>query len=135
MHRQLHRRSLYDIAVFIKESFTRVSVWETESQDKRHKCISPIGETRWWAKHDALRKVLGNYGRPHGGLFVEVVSKLSAIMKHQMHETKPEDTKMTYSDMKLCQQLSDFSIYLSSPHHYQHTYKLEEWTSSQHITW
>lgn len=70
---------LNDIAVF-RESYTRVGVWETESQDKRHKRISPIGETRWWAKHDALRKISGNYGRPHGGLFVEVVSTLSAIM-------------------------------------------------------
>ncbi|RXN21860.1 zinc finger MYM-type 1 [Labeo rohita] len=89
---------LNDIAVFIRESYTRVGVWETESQDKRHKRISPIGETRWWAKHDALRKVFGNYGRPHDGLFVEVVSTLSAIMNLKTLATNERSKAKGYRD-------------------------------------
>lgn len=48
----------------------------------------------------ALRKVFGNCGRPHGGLYVEVVSTLSAIMSLKTL-TKPEDIKTAYSDISL----------------------------------
>ncbi|XP_046870317.1 uncharacterized protein LOC124489198 isoform X2 [Hypomesus transpacificus] len=89
---------LNDIAVFIRDSYTRVSVWETESQDKRHKRISTIGETRWWAKHHALRKVFGNFGRPDGGLFVEVVSTLSAIMKLKSLASNARNKARGYRD-------------------------------------
>ncbi|XP_046884338.1 uncharacterized protein LOC124473114 isoform X1 [Hypomesus transpacificus] len=89
---------LNDIAVFIRDSYTRVSVWETESQDERHKRISTIGETRWWAKHHALRKVFGNFGRPDGGLFVEVVSTLSAIMKLKSLASNARNKARGYRD-------------------------------------
>uniref|UniRef100_A0AAQ5XSS1 DUF4371 domain-containing protein n=1 Tax=Amphiprion ocellaris TaxID=80972 RepID=A0AAQ5XSS1_AMPOC len=89
---------LNDIAVFIKESYARVNVWETVNQDKRHKRISPVGETRWWAKHDALRKVFGNYGKPHDGLFVEVVSTLSAIMKLKTLASNARNKARGYRD-------------------------------------
>ncbi len=38
---------LNDIAVFIKDSYQRVNLWEKQSHDKRHRRIGPIGETRW----------------------------------------------------------------------------------------
>ena len=53
---------LNDIAVFIRESHQRMNVWEKESHSSRHKRIGPIGETRWCAKHDALKKVFGSLG-------------------------------------------------------------------------
>ncbi|KAL6471397.1 hypothetical protein MHYP_G00200470 [Metynnis hypsauchen] len=69
---------LTDIAVFFRESFLRINVWEKDSQDKRHKCLSPIGETCWWAKHDALKKVYGSFGHPEKGLYVDLLA-LSVI--------------------------------------------------------
>ncbi len=47
---------LNDIAVFIRESYKRVNLWEKQKQDKSHRRLSPIGEARWWAKHDAVKK-------------------------------------------------------------------------------
>lgn len=48
---------LNDIAVFIRESYKRMNLWEKESQGKRHRRLSPVGKTRWWAKDNALKKV------------------------------------------------------------------------------
>ena len=51
-------------AVFLKDSYQRVILWENKTQDKSHRRLSPIGETRWWAKHNALEKVFGHFGKP-----------------------------------------------------------------------
>nr|XP_054590119.1 52 kDa repressor of the inhibitor of the protein kinase-like [Nothobranchius furzeri] len=75
---------LNDIAVFIKESYHRVNLWEKQTQEKaRHRRLSPICETRWWAKHDALQKIFGHFGKPEDGLFLDVVLTLEAIEKRE----------------------------------------------------
>lgn len=71
---------LNDIAVFIKESYQRVNLWEKQTQEETgHRHLSPIGETRWWAKHDALKKIFGHFGKPENGLFIDAVLTLEAI--------------------------------------------------------
>ncbi|KAI2646688.1 Zinc finger MYM-type protein 1 [Labeo rohita] len=72
---------LNDTAVFIRESYQRVNIWEKESHDKRHRRIAPIGETRWWAKHDALNKISGSFGKPQDSLYIDVLSTLTAIQE------------------------------------------------------
>ncbi|RXN16717.1 zinc finger MYM-type 1-like protein [Labeo rohita] len=72
---------LNDTAVFIRESYQRVNIWEKESHDKRHRRIAPIGETRWWAKHDALNKIFGSFGKPQDSLYTDVLSTLTAIQE------------------------------------------------------
>ena len=73
-----------DIAVFIRESYQRVSLWEkTKQEETRHKRLSPIGETRWWAKHEALKKIFGNFGKPEDGLFIDAALTLEAIEKKE----------------------------------------------------
>ena len=78
---------LNDIAVFIKDSNQRVILWENQTQDKSHRRLSPIGETRWWAKHNALEKVFGHFGKPDNGLFIDAVLTLEAI--EQQAKEKP----------------------------------------------
>lgn len=71
---------LNDIAVFIKESYQRVNLWENQTQQQtRHRRLSTIGETRWWAKHNALQKIFGHFGKPENGLFIDPVLTLEAI--------------------------------------------------------
>lgn len=70
---------LNDIAVFLRESYKRMSVWESESQDQRHKRLSPVGETRWWPKDAALRKVFGSFAHPNNSHYVDVILTLTAI--------------------------------------------------------
>ena len=52
---------LNDIAVFIRESYKRMNVWDEQSNDPPHRRLSLIGETRWWAEDSALKKVFGTF--------------------------------------------------------------------------
>ncbi len=70
---------LNDITAFLRESYKRMSVWESQSQDQRHRRLSPIGDTRWWAKDAALRKVFECFGHPDDSLYVDVILTLTAI--------------------------------------------------------
>lgn len=74
---------LNDISVFINDSYQRVILWETQAQDKSHRRLSPIGETRWWSKHDVIRKVFGHFGKPQNALFSDAVLTLEAIEKKE----------------------------------------------------
>lgn len=70
---------LNDITVFIKDSYQRVNLWKKQSHDKRHRHIGPIGETRWWAKHNALKIIFGSFNMAHEFLYIDMVSTLTAI--------------------------------------------------------
>ncbi|KAJ8406873.1 hypothetical protein AAFF_G00291490 [Aldrovandia affinis] len=76
---------LNDVAVFIKDSYQRVILWDNEAQDKSHRRLSPIGETRWGSKHEAV--VFGHFGKPTNSLFLETVLTLAAI--EQQANQKP----------------------------------------------
>jgi hypothetical protein len=62
---------LNDIAVFIRDSNKLMIKWEEISTEKRHPRLSPIGQTRWWAKDAALRKVFGCFGRPDSAMYIQ----------------------------------------------------------------
>ncbi|KAL6466244.1 hypothetical protein MHYP_G00263770 [Metynnis hypsauchen] len=74
---------LSETAVFIRESHQRMNIWEKESHSNRHRRIAPIGDTRWWAKHDALKKMFGSFGKPQECLYVDVLCTLSAIQEQK----------------------------------------------------
>lgn len=65
----------------MRESYKRMNVWESESQDKHQRRLSLIGETRWWAKDNALRKVFGSFANPDNCLYVDVILALTAIQE------------------------------------------------------
>ena len=89
---------LNDIAVFIRESHQRMNVWEKESHSSRHKRIGPIGETRWWAKHDALNKVFGSFGKPQDCLYIDVLCTLSAIQDQTTVKSNVRSKARGYKD-------------------------------------
>ncbi|XP_069368917.1 zinc finger MYM-type protein 1-like [Paralichthys olivaceus] len=89
---------LNDIAVFIRESHQRMNVWEKESHSSRHKRIAPIGETRWWAKHDALEKVFGSFGKPQDCLYIDVLCTLSAIQDQTTVKSNVRSKARGYKD-------------------------------------
>ncbi|KAJ3587833.1 hypothetical protein NHX12_011428 [Muraenolepis orangiensis] len=70
---------LNDVAVFIRESYKRMNMWEEVSEDTPHRRLSPIVETRWWAKDQALSKIFGCFGNPDRALFIDLVSTLTRI--------------------------------------------------------
>ncbi|KAL0194773.1 hypothetical protein M9458_008345, partial [Cirrhinus mrigala] len=70
---------LNDIAVFIHDSYKRMKLWEENSEDKRHRRLGVIGETRWWAKDEALRKVFGRFAKPDNALYTDLVITMEKI--------------------------------------------------------
>ena len=64
---------LNGIAVFVRDSFKRMILWEEGSEDRRHRWLDVINETRWWAKDEALRKVCGGFAKPDRALYTDVV--------------------------------------------------------------
>lgn len=68
-----------DIAVFIRESYQRMNVWEQKSQDTRHRRLSTIGEMRWWAKDVALKRIFGSFGKPDQALYIDILMTLSVF--------------------------------------------------------
>lgn len=73
---------LNDIAVFIRDSYQRMITWEQISQDPHLRRISTIGETRWWAKEEALGKVFGAFSNPNSGLFLSPIYTLDRIKEN-----------------------------------------------------
>nr|XP_047135672.1 uncharacterized protein LOC105847622 [Hydra vulgaris] len=45
------------IAVFIRESYIRMNMWNYFNKDNKRKKLNIIGETRWWAKDAILKKI------------------------------------------------------------------------------
>lgn len=72
---------LNDIAVFIRDSYKRMNIWQTVSQDTRHRKLSTIGETRWWSKDAALRKVFGDFSNPEAALYIDAIITLEKIQE------------------------------------------------------
>ena len=60
---------------------------EKESKIPRHRRLAPIGETGWWAKDGALKKVLGAFGNPDESLYVDVLLTLSTIQDQKNNTT------------------------------------------------
>ncbi len=67
---------LNDIAVFICDSYKRMKLWE---ENKRHRQLGVIGETRWWAKDEALREVFGRFAKPDHALYTDLVITMEKI--------------------------------------------------------
>lgn len=70
---------LNDAAVFIRESYKCMHLWDKVSEDRRKIRLGPIGETRWLAKDQALSKVFGSFGKPEHALFTDLVITMKRI--------------------------------------------------------
>ncbi len=68
-----------DVAVFFRGSYQRMNVWEQGSQGSQHRRLSIIGETRWWAKDAALKKIFGSFGKPEQCVYTDVLKTLKTL--------------------------------------------------------
>ena len=76
-----------EIAVFLRDSYQRMNVWEGVSQDPQHRRMSLTGETRWSSKDDAIKKIFGSFAQPKIAMYVDLVETLSKI--HDNLQFKP----------------------------------------------
>jgi hypothetical protein len=49
------------VAIFLRESYQRMDIWEQTKEGGNTKRLSTIGETRWWSKDTALKKNFGSF--------------------------------------------------------------------------
>lgn len=78
-----------DIAIFIRESHKRMSKWEM-NQEKHHRQLWPVGQTRWWTKDQALSKVFGSFGDPRGALFTDLHMTLDTTVEDSTQKANCE---------------------------------------------
>lgn len=71
---------LNDIAVFIRDSYKRMKLREETCEEMRHRRLGVIGETRWWARDETLRKVFGSFANPDHALHADVVITMALMV-------------------------------------------------------
>jgi hypothetical protein len=76
---------LNDVAIFLRESYP---IWEQTKEDGNTKRLSTIGETRWWSKDTALKKIFGSFSNFDSALYVTVIITLATIQQNL--KFKPE---------------------------------------------
>ncbi|XP_064077653.1 uncharacterized protein LOC135195320 [Macrobrachium nipponense] len=92
---------LNDIAVFIREPDKRMIIWVNLNKTSRHQRLSPIGETRWWAKDNALKKLFGNFGKPDNARYTDVLLTLATIQEHETMEADVRSKVKAYIESLL----------------------------------
>jgi hypothetical protein len=85
-------------AAFFRESYKRMDVWIDHQQKSRYQRLNLIGETRWWAKESALKKVFGNFDDPNSSLFIELICALQELASSDAFNAKIRDTAQTLLD-------------------------------------
>lgn len=68
------------LAVFFRESYQRMVIWDKNSSSSiKQKWLKMIGETRWWAKEEALRKIFGSSENDQNAMYIVVLVSLCDI--------------------------------------------------------
>jgi len=80
------------IAVFFRKSYLRMNVWTNNSKAK---CISLVGDTRWWAKDRRLIKFL-NHIHTHTKVCLSIQCTLFMKYIHQLSSIKMQDLKLKH---------------------------------------
>jgi hypothetical protein len=82
---------LKSCAIFLRDSHKRMDVWRSVTTDSR--VLNLIGQTRWWTKDVALKKVFGIFNDPSGSLFIIIVKVLLSVSSS--NEDFNSDTRST----------------------------------------
>lgn len=92
---------LNNIAVLIRDSYKRMHLWEETTEDKRHRRLGVIGETRWWAKDEALKKVFGGFAKPDQALYTDVIITMEKTEKDMTIKPAIRSKAQGYKDALL----------------------------------
>lgn len=92
---------LNNIAVLIRDSYKRMHIWEETTEDKRHRRLGVIGETRWWAKDEALKKVFGGFAKPDQALYTDVIITMEKTEKDMTIKPAIRSKAQGYKDALL----------------------------------
>lgn len=59
-----------------------MDIWREISNDPQKRSLQTIGDTRWWAKDVALKKVFVNFGDIKRRLYIDVLQSLFLILNN-----------------------------------------------------
>ena len=72
--------SVQKVEMFFREPYLRMDMWKEQmSQTHGHDIqsrLNLIGATRWWSKHECLRKIFGTFEDRSSGMFCDVIEIL-----------------------------------------------------------
>ncbi|XP_047135342.1 uncharacterized protein LOC124812563 [Hydra vulgaris] len=83
-------------AVFLRESYIRMDIWASKQSNNRR--LNVIGETRWWAKNHALKKIFGSFNNPSTSLYIELIKTLQELASSEDFNPTVRDTAQTLLD-------------------------------------
>lgn len=86
---------LNSCASFFRDSHKRMDVWRSVSTDNR--VLNLIGQTRWWAKDVALKKIFGLFNDPSNSLYITVLNVLLIVSSN--NENFNSDTRSTANSL------------------------------------
>lgn len=99
---------LNSCAAFFRDSHKRMDLWRDLSSDTR--VLNLIGQTRWWSKDAALKKMFGSFNEPSHSLYITVIKIFSIISSN--NEDFNNDCRCTA--MSLLQSLTKFETILTA---------------------
>ncbi|KAL4120273.1 hypothetical protein QTP88_012995 [Uroleucon formosanum] len=99
---------LNSCATFFRDSHKQMDLWCDLSSDSR--VLNLIGQTRWWAKDAALKKMFGSFHEPSHSLYITVIKFFSFISSN--NEDFNNDCGCTA--MSLLQSLTKFKTILTA---------------------
>ncbi|KAL4089495.1 hypothetical protein QTP88_024521 [Uroleucon formosanum] len=99
---------LNSCAAFFRDSHKRKDSWRDLLSDSR--VLNLIGQTRWWSKDAALKKMFGLFHEPSHSLYITVINIFSIISSN--NEDFNSDCRCTA--MSLLQSLTKFETILTA---------------------
>lgn len=66
-------------AVFFRDSYKRMDIWEALLSPGDHRRLNLAGQTRWWAKDAALTKIFGPTDAKDKSLYITLIEALEKI--------------------------------------------------------
>ena len=90
--------------MFFSESYLRMDMWK-EQMSQRHghdikSRLNLIGATRWWSKHECLRKIFGTFEDGSSGMFCDLIEVLyCASTSEKLSVKAPFDASVMLDNM------------------------------------
>ncbi|XP_050065875.1 uncharacterized protein LOC126554927 [Aphis gossypii] len=96
---------LNSCAVFFKESYLRMDIWnevsKTNSDNSRNKRLQTIGETRWSSKQTAVERIFGTFGDPKSSMYVDLIIAFTKVVQGEKFKPDIRAKANTYLDLLL----------------------------------
>ncbi|KAL4089590.1 hypothetical protein QTP88_024603 [Uroleucon formosanum] len=96
---------LNSCAVFFKESYLRMNIWnevsKTNSDNSRNKRLQTIGETRWSSKQTVVERIFGTFGDPKSSMYTDLIIAFTKVVQGEKFKPDIRAKANNYLDLLL----------------------------------